>query len=413
MNKKDLLATFTVRCSIIAAGFFVSIFTAHFLGPTGRGSYFYIITLSTLFVQLGSFGMQSSNIYLIAKNKQLLGQLATNNLWIAVTIGCILASLIPILIKFSNIEQIQLWFLVILVPALLFYQMGSNLLVGINNINLFNLYQLGSNLTAAMAVLATGLLGYGIKGFLTAITLVWLSACLLLIFQLKALNTLQFKFDFNLFANGLKFALKVYISTLLGILVLKSNVFFLQQFSPLKELGYYSIAAQISDALVILPASCALLLFPDLIRNKATSWKKTQNMLVPIGIFMLITCLIISFAAKIFIPILFGSQFLPAVSILNWMLPGAFFLSLISITSQYLAANGFPISQVICWFIAFAIILVTSWILIPRFGGQGAGMALSLTYGLLCAKILGLGWYFSRKERKGKIVENIPEAFDI
>ncbi len=56
----------------ILGSFGVAILTARVLGPADRGRYYYVITLAAVGVQFASFGIHSSNSYLIARTPGLL-----------------------------------------------------------------------------------------------------------------------------------------------------------------------------------------------------------------------------------------------------------------------------------------------------------------------------------------------------
>src|SRR3954464_14355898 len=71
------------RALAILGSFGVAILTARMLGPSDRGRYYYIITLAAVGVQFASFGIHSSNSYLIARTPGLLAQVMANTAWIA------------------------------------------------------------------------------------------------------------------------------------------------------------------------------------------------------------------------------------------------------------------------------------------------------------------------------------------
>ena len=402
MITKNFAYTFLIRCIILLSGFLVSIFTAHYLGPNGRGDYFFVTTLALLLVQLGSLGMQSSNVYLVAKNEQILGYLVTNAAWVSIIIGSLAAISAWITLNYRHQHISGIQFLAILAPASLFYLLGTNLLIGINKIKLFNLFQISSNLTVGLLLLASGFLGFTIEGFLAITSFTWLSIDLLLIYVFSHYTTLPFKFNFNFFHEGFGFGIKTYASTILGTAVLKGNIFLLKVFTSTAILGYYSIASQISDALIIIPSTCALLLFPDLVKNPYGRLKKTQRALLSITFFMTIVYAAVALTAKWFIPGIFGVRFAPAVPILLFMLPGSFCLGIISIISQYVVSHNFPKTIVYFWLIGFFLMTGFGFIFIPKFSGEGAAMGLSSTYILICIMILIFSYRFQRKQLHSK-----------
>ncbi len=73
-----------------------------------------------------------------------------------------------------------------------------------------------------------------------------------------------------------------------------------------------------------------------------------------------------------------------------------FVYGLVVIISQYLAAIGFPRELIAVWLVALCVLLLSGWLLIPNYGGQGAAMSLSLAYFLL----LGMIWQLSNKQMR-------------
>ncbi len=395
---KNFTYTFLIRCLILLSGFLVSIFTAHYLGPKGRGDYFFVTTLAILLVQLGSLGMQSSNVYLVSKNQQILGYLVTNAIWVSVIIGSLAAIFAWIILNYGHHHIVGIQFLAILAPASLFNLLGTNLLIGINKIKLFNLFEINSNLTLGILLFTSGFFAFTVEGFLAITAFTWLSIALLLIYIFSRYTTLPFKFNFNFFHEGFGFGIKSYASTMLGISVLKSNIFLLKIFTSTEILGYYSIASQICDALIIIPSTCSLLLFPELVNNPYERLKKTQRALLSITFFMTIVYVTVALTAKWTIPAIFGVRFAPAVPILLFMLPGSFCLGIISIVSQYIVSHNFPKTIVFFWLIGFFLVQSFGFIFIPKFSGEGAAMGLSSTYILICIMILIFSYRFQRKQ---------------
>jgi O-antigen/teichoic acid export membrane protein len=191
------------------------------------------------------------------------------------------------------------------------------------------------------------------------------------------------RFETKVFVTGLRYAAKAHVVTLLGLLVLRGNVFLLQHYYGAEEVGYYSIAAQLADALSLFPVTVSAVLFPALVKNPGQDWHVMRKALLSVMALMGPLCLLAALSAGFIIKIAFGKEYLPAVPVFYKILPGTFFLALISIISQYLSARGFPLRQVVVWVVAFAVLIVVSGWLIPQHAGQGAAMALSATYGML------------------------------
>jgi len=148
------------------------------------------------------------------------------------------------------------------------------------------------------------------------------------------------------------------------------------------------VAAQIGDVMTTIPAALALVLFPALVRSDRRRLVARQALVAAAGL-QTALCLLAALVSPYLLPLLFGREFSPSVPVFLWSLPGVFFLGLISVASQYLAAVGFPWSLVGLWAGAAALVVAASTVLIPPLGAVGAA-ALSGTYVCLFAGVLVL-----------------------
>jgi enterobacterial common antigen flippase len=391
MISKETITTVGVRILTIVLGFITSIITARFLGPAGRGDYFLVTTLAMLLTQFSHLGLASSNTYLVASQHDLFPKLLANSFWISLILGFLIALAALLILNLTHVQYPHgTWVLLLLVPVSLFFLLGINLLIGMNKISRYNIFQLGSSVLLVCFITLAGISGGHVYSFLLISLLGWTIVAIILFINLMYLSPLScrtLRFSQACFLQGASYGVKAYLITLIGMLVLKSNVLLLRYFSTEDVLGYYSIASQLNDCLVILPASIGLILFPNLVRNTDNRWKEMKKSLYLTAGMMLLSCLLAAILVKPFIRLAFGVDFLPAVNIFYWMLPGAFFLGLITIVSQYISAIGLPRLIVIIWFITFIIMMGSSCFLIPRYTGEGAAMALSAAYFILFGMI--------------------------
>lgn len=392
--KRDVIETISVRIILIFAGLFASILTARFLGPEGRGDYFFVVTVAAIIGQFGNLGLHSSNTYLVAKDSSLLGKLLANSVWISIVTGGVIA--IAIVVAMSGLGFItpgasrSIWFAVFLAPATTFFMLGTNLLVGVKKIKIFNIFQLSGNCLVVVFMGVAIFLGLGVSGFLAASVVAWSLSGVFLFIVLARYSGKSFAFDSDTFKVGFRYAMKAYLATLLGFLVLRCNVLLLTNMTGSKEVGFYSVAVQIADVIGIMPASMGLVLFPDMVRDASSRWAMTiQGMALTASILACI-CVAAVFLTEPMVLKVFGPDFLPAVPMLLWMLPGIFFLGVTTIISQYLASIGFPRLLVLIWCITFFVAGSLGWLMIKSFHGVGASMALSITYALLFLMVLGL-----------------------
>lgn len=386
--------TFAVRLFRVALGLAASILTARALGPSGRGDFYFVVTFAGVLAQFGNLGLASSNTYLVARDPSRLRGLAANSLWVSLVIGGGAGALVAAVLigadVFPNVPSALLWLGVALAPPTLFYLLGTNLLVGIGRIGAFNVLETFANLLVLVLIAAAAVLTAGVGGFLAASLVGWTIASAIVLLALVRGRVGPLRFDLAVFRAGLRYASKAYVITLLGYLVLRSNVFLLQSLSGSTELGYYSIAAQIADVLAIFPTSVAIILFPDLVRNVAGRWSAMVRTVAVVSAIVTAACVLVAIVAGPFITVLYGRSFAAAIPVLRVMLPGVVFLSATTIVSQYLGAVGLPRSLVAVWAAALLLVTALNLILASAFGAAGAAAALSMTYLALLAMVVGL-----------------------
>jgi O-antigen/teichoic acid export membrane protein len=141
-----------------------------------------------------------------------------------------------------------------------------------------------------------------------------------------------------------------------------------------------------------------MVLFPNLVKSDIQSqYARALAVAWRTGLIMLALCVSIGIAAYWLIPMLFGNAFAPAVYVLWWMLPGVLVLSITTIISQYLGAQGMPWGNVLAWITGLLLLVVSCQQLVPQWGARGTAMGLSLTYVLLACILFTFAYTHHRK----------------
>lgn len=396
---RDIVTTVLARAIAMIGPFGVSIITARVLGPEDRGQYFLIVSYAQIAAQIANLGLQTSNTYLAANRPELVGRLLVNSFYVAaiVTPVAALATLVfvgrPELLGFSAPPGASLgpeaFMAVLLAPLIVAFLYIVNMAVGIGRIQLFNGLTILSGVAAVGAAAAVGLYGGGTADFLVAAAVaVAVSSVIGGVLVLSG-TRIPLSFDIPLFRKGALFGLKVYLSTLLGFLMMRVGVIALQQRSDLLEVGQFSIAVQIADALILLPGTVGLLLFPSLLRmeggdRQAAMWRVFRRLGALMAALLIMGAPLIPWI----LPLIFGAAYQKAVLLTLAMLPSVLIVSMITVLSQYLAAEGYPWRQVTAWLVGFAVQAGLSYWLAGEFGGFGVAIALTVSSGLVFLLLL-------------------------
>ena len=384
MLSRDALWNAISRILSVALMLAATIVVARRLGPEGQGQYAVAITFAATVVQFGTLGLQSSNTFLLAQSRGLLGALSANSLWISVIFGSLMAAFSAACCRFANWPSTEsgalLWLSAAMIPSRLYFVLAGSILLGIGQFGAFNLLQVLNYGSILAASLICSQLDAGTAAFVTATMLASNAIGLLCFAALWKLGARSLAFDRKILRTGTRYAAKVYVVCFLGFVILRGNVFLIEMFHGSAEAGRFAIAGQIGDVLSLLPASFAMILFPKLVDDPTHRWRRTVSAMRSVAAYMLLACTGCVCLAGVALRLTLGEAYLSAAPIVFCLLPATCFLSLTSVLSQYLAAIGFPRALLGVWAFGLGVMIASGLMFIPSFGGIGAGISQSLTY---------------------------------
>ncbi len=99
---------------------------------------------------------------------------------------------------------------------------------------------------------------------------------------------------------------------------------------------------------------------------------------------------------RVVLSLVFGLDFIPALSPLRLLYPGVLLLSLSKVLSSYILARGKPAINMWLAVIGVIINLTLNLLLIPRLGISGAAIASSFAYGAMF--VGGLSWFLRQNQ---------------
>jgi O-antigen/teichoic acid export membrane protein len=240
-------------------------------------------------------------------------------------------------------------------------------------------------LISVTQIVSLGLLVVGLKGGLIAAigcyffsNLVGVCAAL---YYIHKMTPISFSFNLAGFRESLKYGGKTYLSDLAQYLNYRMDQFLVGYFLGPTALGFYAVAASISEQLWLIPQAIAKVLLPRI----AALDSDQANLLTPIiaRSTLLITGVIaigLALLARPFIKLLFGISFAPTVPALLWLLPGTVALGYGKVLVSDLLGRGKPMIALVSSGVSLMFTVLLDILLIPRINISGAAIASSVSY---------------------------------
>ena len=387
--------TFATRLLMIFNSVVAGIIVARSLGADGVGQLAVINVAVATIVQLGSFGLPSSNTYFIAQDQARFRSAAVNSLIFALTAGSILALGLSALaylradwFGFVSPELIRI--AAASIPFQLIALIGLNILLTLGKIKEFNLLDLaGQSFVLINAVLVLLVFHRGLQMLVTLNTaasiLVSLVVVSLLAISAKTLARSEWRADMTLLRRMIGYGLKFQISILASVIILRADLLVVNHFRGAAAAGVYSVASQFGLLLMLLPGVIATLLFPRVTAEQDARGETTCLVTRYTTLIMFLCCLA-AVPFSLLLPLLYGAAFSEATTLLLILLPGVYLMGLESVLVQHFNALGLPRSIPMYWVATLALNLILVFALVPRFGAQGAAIASTISY----AAIFGL-----------------------
>jgi O-antigen/teichoic acid export membrane protein len=367
-----------------------SIIVARYLGPSGKGVFAVLMTVTGIVLQLGNLGFHSSSVYFAAKYNEKTSSIASililfgASIGLASGLGMFLLSYIFPKAILGDIPRLFLLVALIGLPFAFVAQFLQNLFLGMQRIYEYNFVDLAAKFASLGGIII--LFFFFRKGVLTLLgltTLIAILTCLAFLSLIKQQVHLTLKFDRSVFRGMLRYGFKAYLSALFAFLVIRSDMILINYFLGTKAAGLYSLAVGSADWLLLVPATVGAMLFPKATAIADETSELTRKVSRHIVVLMVFLCIAVAIVIKPVIVFVFGQAFAPSAGSLLLLLPGIFFLSLEMIYMQDFAARGMPPIGYISPALGFLVNIALNLVLIPRYGLLAASVTSSMAYFLM------------------------------
>lgn len=403
-----ILHTFTSRVGIAGLNFLVVVLTAQNLGAAGRGEislFVANIALVLLFTSiLGGTGLTyltpRTNIYQLVLPAYVWSFLVSA----LVTFGIFVSGQVP---------EAFVFHLFGLALLLSFFTVNATVLLGKEKVKTYNyLTFLQSLLTAGVLIIGFWVLeAKTIAFYFTALYIAYGFTTLLSFFFLFRLGD---KPDFSNFRENLRHLFRLgataQLSNIITFLNYRLGYYFLNTLADSKAVGIFSVGVSLSEAIWMIGKSLATVQYSRIVNleNKAESQLLTGQLVRLSFAFTLVAVLILAVLPPQLFQFIFGKEFGETNHVIWSLSLGIIATGTGMIFSHYFAGTGrYTINN---WAALGGLLLTipACWLLIPKFGPVGAGLASIFSY---VAAFSFLYWKY-RQETSFSLADLFPKKSD-
>lgn len=382
-NSSAAVKTMFVSVLILLVNMLTGVLTARYLGPAGRGEQTAMVNWSQFLAFSMSFGIPSALIYNAKKNPDEAGVLYRVALLIGLGFG-IVAMTIGIIVlpywlsSFSSDVVLFAQYSMILCPLIVVSQINNAAFQFRGDYKTFNwLRYLSPLLTLAMIgiLILTGT----INPYTTALAYLVPSVPLFIGMTISLLRTYKVKMrqTYLNFKRLFTYGLGSYGNDLLGQFSSYIDQIIIAGLLRPADLGLYAVAVSLSRMVNFFANSITVVLFP-----KASELSKDEAVALTFKAFRisttctLLAALFLMVAAPFVIPLLYGKDFNTALTVFRLLLLDVTISGGTLILAQAFMALGKPKFVSILQGVGLILVIPLLFLLVPKFGLFGAGMAM-------------------------------------
>jgi O-antigen/teichoic acid export membrane protein len=186
----------------------------------------------------------------------------------------------------------------------------------------------------------------------------------------------------------LKYGFRYYLAKVSNMVNLQAGSVILAFFATRVEVGWFAIAARITQLVELLPDAMAAVLFPRSAGNVDGRSVLIARASRVIGAVCGVILVSLALFAHPLIRIVFSPEFIPAVPFVRILALGLIVRCMSKVLVAYLLGTDHPGIGATAVAVGAAVNLAAMWYLLPRVGVIGAPWGLTISYGISSAIIL-------------------------
>lgn len=398
---KNAVITSISQGLVLILGIGTSIIVARALGPEGKGIYALVVLFASFFVSYTSFGLHQASVFYLGRRVYTAREVFSHSLiYVFVLSALATACGLAIILGFGDrlfpgVESPFLLLGLLLIPAQLLFGFLAQVLLGMQEINRYNVVQLLRTSVLLMAVITLLLwLGLGVQAALLAeLAAFSLAAVVLFILAYRRIGGISMKLNPSYLKDSVRYGITVYLGSTLLFLHYRADMFLINLFLNPAMVGLYTVSAGLSEKLSLISDGTATVLFPKISSELHASKIRqfTPLVLRTVLVFAICAAAVLALVGPWLITTLYSDAFAGSVRPFQILLLGSIAFSGWSILDSDFKGRGRPIWSTATTALAMGVNLGLNMLWIPRYGITGAAHASAISY--IMAFLIGLAVY--------------------
>lgn len=385
---RDSIGVFAAQMIVTVIGMGTGILTARVLGPRDRGLLQLLILLPTTLANFVKLGVPQANIYFIRRKGASPSAVVSNSLWLAILLGGACAAvcwvgrdwLLTRVIK--EAPPITLPPVLILLPFVLLQFYLQAVVAAEERFREYNLQNVAPTLFGfiGMAVVLLWLRA-GLVGAVITQTVIVAGVTVWLAIRVNRRAPIRLSWDNELGREMLGFGGKSYLQTLASTLHFRIDQYMIAYLLDPAAVGIYAVAVNLTNLLLKIPEATGTVLYPRLAAagerdaHAATSRVCRQTLFLTGA-----AGLGYALFGPLAIRVLYGARFTGAVRPMLLMLPGIVMIALYLILTRNFTSRNRQEVNIVAALVALVVNVGANWVLIPRYGIEGAAVSTAISY---------------------------------
>lgn len=384
------LSTFATQIVIMGLGIASGIITARVLGPHLKGQAALLTMITQLLYMVGNMGLGSAFSFFIAKEQFTGRQIHSCALMSALFFGSISMVVFYCTMPFhavfwEGLSSNLIFYSALLSVLYIYSTYLTRILVGYDRIHSMNIGTIARSFINVLTLIVLLLIwNHGLDGVVISLWLAAVAQIAVFLFALRADIRLSRFWEGNLIRTSLSYGIKSHMLLLINFLNYRIDMLLVKHFTDDAAVGFYSLAVGMAELMWLVPNATVAPLFASVAKSEAADRSLlTLRTIRWSFVFLVVLALGAIFLGRLFIDLLYGSDFLPSYQPFLGLLPGICLFPVFKLLNIDLAARGFPGFGTIASAVSLVINVIFNILLIPQLGPLGAALASSLSYGCM------------------------------